>query len=153
MFALFNKKRTVVESGVMSGFFDFHSHILPGVDDGSRGDDESLEVLEWYEQLGVSRVTFTPHIMERYPLNNAERLRQVFERFRGLYSGPIELRLGAEYMLDSSFERYLEGGDMLTLWDDYLLMETSFASAPVRLYERLQRVMSSGYFVVLAHPE
>lgn len=153
MVRLFNRGKRVIESGLMSGFVDFHSHILPGVDDGSRSVDESLEMLRWYEELGVKRVTFTPHIMERYPLNNATRLRDEFNRFKGLYNGPVELSLGAEYMLDFSFEKHLESGDILTLWDDHLLLETSFVAAPVGMFERIQRIMSSGYFVVLAHPE
>ncbi|MFI3303167.1 MAG: CpsB/CapC family capsule biosynthesis tyrosine phosphatase [Rikenellaceae bacterium] len=149
----FIRRYNFVESKLFNGFADCHSHILPGVDDGVQSVDESLKILEWYEQMGVKRVIFTPHIMEDYPKNDAAYLREEFAKFRGEYSGNIELSLAAEYMLDSKFERHIESGDMLTLWDNYLLVESSYMSPPLHFFETLQMLMSKGYFVVLAHPE
>lgn len=150
---MFFNKKNLIDSYFFRGFTDYHSHILPGVDDGVYDTDEALEILNWYEVIGVSKVVFTPHIMEDFPKNNPENLRLEFSKFKELYKGNIELSLGAEYMLDSKFEQHLDSGDMLTLRDNYLLVECSFMEAPVRFFELMQKIMQKGYFVVLAHPE
>ena len=48
------------DSGIFEGFTDWHSHILPGVDDGARTVEEALEILRLYEELGVKAVWLTP---------------------------------------------------------------------------------------------
>ncbi len=154
MFSIFKRRYTLIEAKLFNGLCDYHSHILPAVDDGSHSVEESLDILSWYEELGVRKVVLTPHIMEKYPLNSTQSLGSAFEQFKSQYNGGVELHLGAEHMIDSRFLSHLSSGDMLTLdGDNHLLVEFSFASPPVRLFETLQRIMSSGYFVVLAHPE
>ena len=129
------RKQSLVESGLFEGFTDYHSHILPGVDDGVRSTDEALRILKWYEELGVERVVLTPHIAQLYPCNSAPYLRERFEVFRGQYQGGVELSLGAEYMLDSSFQTHLVQGDMLTVAENTLLVECSFISPPLNMLE------------------
>ena len=58
----FRKRVSLQDSGIFSGFTDWHSHILPGVDDGVRTMGESLEILRLYEELGVRSVWLTPHL-------------------------------------------------------------------------------------------
>lgn len=149
---LFSKKYKLDDTEFFSNFSDHHSHILPGVDDGVQSVEEALKILHWYEELGVKRVTFTPHIMEDYP-NNAQSLRLVFAKFQEQYHGSIELNLAAEYMLDSKFNNHLDSDDLLIMGDNYLLVESSYVSAPIYFFETLSRIASKGYFVVLAHPE
>ncbi|MDE6680269.1 MAG: capsular biosynthesis protein, partial [Muribaculaceae bacterium] len=60
----FNKVESLKDSGMFEGFTDWHSHILPGVDDGVKDMQTSLEILSRYEQLGVTKVWLTPHVME-----------------------------------------------------------------------------------------
>ena len=55
------------KSGLLDGFTDWHSHILPGVDDGIRTMDESLATLASFEEHGVKKVWLTPHVMEDCP--------------------------------------------------------------------------------------
>lgn len=142
------------DSSIFKGLEDFHSHILPGVDDGVSKIEESLQILNLYELLGVRKVWLTPHIMEDIP-NSTQYLSDVFNQLKIVYEGPIELRLSAEYMLDSLFINRLENKDLLPLGDDgsSLLVETSFWVGSNILYDMLQRILSAGYFPVLAHPE
>lgn len=51
---------TLYEAGLYSGYTDWHSHILPGVDDGVKTMDESLAILNKYEEMGVKEVWLTP---------------------------------------------------------------------------------------------
>lgn len=64
----FSRKYSILESGILDGGTDWHCHILPGVDDGIRTTEEALEVLAFYEQIGIKEVWLTPHIMEDSPM-------------------------------------------------------------------------------------
>lgn len=150
----FQKKQTLVESGIFQGMTDYHSHLLPGVDDGVQTPEESLEILRLYEKLGIREVWFTPHIMEDIP-NTTAGLRSRFEQFQKLYAGNIRLHLSAEYMLDNLFKERLAHRDLLPLGveGNHLLVETSYFNPPVDLYSMLEKIRKSGYYPVLAHPE
>ncbi len=151
---LFSRSKSLLSSGLFDGFTDCHSHILPGVDDGVQETEESLEILARYEELGVRRVWLTPHIMEDFPNTTAD-LKTRFERFRSFYKGSVELRLGAENMIDNLFEKRLEDNDFLTMGPngDHLLVETSYFTPPYGFHDILEKVKSNGYYPVLAHPE
>lgn len=147
-------KTTIEESGLFRGYTDWHSHLLPGVDDGIKNFDDALHILRRYEEFGVSRIWLTPHVMEDFP-NRPADLRQRFDELMAKYSGNIQLRLGSENMLDCLFERRLESGDLLPITDDgdHLLVETSYFSQPVNFWELIDLIQCRGYHVVLAHPE
>ncbi len=150
----FRKKKTLEESGFFTGFCDWHSHILPGVDDGVKTIEESLSILEMYEKAGVVTVWLTPHIMEDMP-NTTTELEKRFTELSEAYRGNIHLHLAAEYMLDTLFEERLESGDLLPLGTEsqHLLVETSCYNPPMNLSGILERIKAKGYFPVLAHPE
>lgn len=150
----FLQKQTLAESGVLRGMTDYHSHLLPGVDDGVQTVEESLAILRLYEQLGIREVWFTPHIMEDIP-NTTSGLRSRFEQFQKHYTGNIRLHLAAEYMLDNLFKERLAHRDLLPLGTEgnHLLVETSYFNPPMDLYGMLEKIKSAGFIPVLAHPE
>lgn len=142
------------KSGLLQGFTDWHSHILPGVDDGIKTMDESLETLAILESKGVRKIWLTPHVMEECP-NTTERLRDRFKDLREAYKGGIELRLASENMLDSLFEDRLAEKDFLPLGanGEYLLVETFYVNQPYGMDEMIDGVFSMGMTPILAHPE
>lgn len=150
----FQRKQTLAESGILRGMTDYHSHLLPGVDDGVQTVEESLEILRLYEQLGIREVWFTPHIMEDIP-NTTSGLRSRFEQFQKLYTGNIRLHLAAEYMLDNLFKERLAHRDLLPIGEegDHLLVETSYFNPPMDLYGMMEKIKSAGFIPILAHPE
>lgn len=145
---------TLKESGLLKGFTEWHCHLLPGVDDGVRTMEESLQLLDLYEESGIREVWLTPHVMEDIP-NTTEALKAGFEELKAAYEGGITLHLAAEYMLDNLFEERLDKGDLLPLkrGEEYLLVETSFFNPPMGLYDVLDRIGRKGFYAVLAHPE
>lgn len=147
-------KTTIERSGIYEGYTDWHSHLLPGVDDGIKSMEDAILILKRYEELGVKRVWFTPHVMEDYP-NRTDDLRRRFEEMKTRYDGEVELRLGAENMLDCLFEQRLEADDLLPITDegDHLLVETSYFNKSVNFWDTIERIQRKGYHVVLAHPE
>ena len=153
VFSIFRKQKTSIsDSGLLKGFCDCHTPLLPGVDDGVATIEQSLEVLAYMESQGVSQVWCTPHVMDDIP-NPTELLLRKFEELKTAYKGNIKLNLAAEYMLDSEFEKRLAEGDLLKMWDDVVLVETSTNIPPYNLLNLLENIMSKGYRPMLAHPE
>lgn len=151
----FRKRSTAVrDSGLFDGFCDWHSHILPGVDDGVKTMEESLDILRLYEKAGVRTVWLTPHIMEDIP-NTAAKLHGVYEELLNAYTGPIKLNLAAEYMLDSLFDERLTENDIMAIGPagGHILVETSRVNPPMAFEEMLSVIKSKGFYPILAHPE
>ena len=59
----FSNKISIRESGLLEGLCDYHCHLLPGVDDGVQEMEETLQLLQTWESVGVKDVWLTPHIM------------------------------------------------------------------------------------------
>ena len=139
---------------VFNGFVDYHSHILPGVDDGVRSFEDSKKILEEYTRLGVRKVYLTPHVMEDVP-NTVEDLKKRFEELKAYLEGVTvpELVLASENMLDGLFSERLEKGELLPLDGEHVLVETSYYNPPYNMEELIFKLKSAGYIPLLAHPE
>lgn len=149
----FTDKYSLISSGILDRSTDCHSHILPGVDDGFNLISDALTALDYYHSLGIRKVILTPHIKDLFPNNNYSSLNYEYEKFSAIYQGEVEIRLGAEYMMDANFEKHLESGQILTVSQDHILVECYATSCPYDFINRINRVMTAGYFIVLAHPE
>ncbi len=149
-----------LKSPLPSGFFneacDIHSHLLPGVDDGFPDEMKALEGLAFLGRMGFGKVKMTPHFMKDYPNNTRPNIEARYASFvaQAGDSLPVELSLGGEYMLDSSFPDRLEEG-FLTLDErgSLVLCETSYMMADPMMKEMLYQAMLKGYQPVMAHPE
>ncbi len=150
----FTRKQSLETSKFLSGFTDYHSHVLPGVDDGIKKIEDSIKVMKEYERQGVKVLWLTPHIMEDMPNQTAD-LKRRFELLKSYYDGPLELRLAAENMLDNLFEQRIADNDVLPIGNkgDHLLVETSYFTPPSDFEGKLGRVCKAGFFPLLAHPE
>ena len=146
------RKISLGKNGFFRGFYDCHSHLLPGVDDGLQQMEQSLELLAELEKAGVACLWLTPHVAEDMP-NTTVALEERFCLLRERYRGKMALRLAAEYMLDAGFSERLEKRDLLTLGQRRVLVETSFAGTPYNFWSLLDQIKEAGYFPVLAHPE
>lgn len=150
----FRNKRTVEQSGLFENFVDWHSHLLPGVDDGVQTLDETIKLLRRMKGVGVNRVVLTPHVMEEMPNEPLDLLKRFADLQESCKDIGVELRLAAENMLDSLFvKRMSENNVIAHVHENRLLVETSYFSPPFDLYGLLTMVASAGYFPVLAHPE
>ncbi len=147
----FSRKHKLLQTPLFEGFKDFHNHCLPGVDDGVQTMDEALDVLAYFESLGVSEVALTPHVMVGVN-KTSELVLSTFEKLQAAYNGPIELSLASEYMLDYNFmEQFQNGARHLT--QSHILVETSYLSAPENLDELLYEIVCDGVTPMIAHVE
>lgn len=128
---------------------DIHSHLVPGVDDGSQDIHTSLSFIEELQELGLKKIITTPHIMtELYP-NSPETLAAPFELLK---DASLPVHLAAEYYMDENFTGLMEA-PLLTLNGELVLVEISFMSEPFQLLTWLFDLQTKGYRPILAHPE
>ena len=132
---------------------DIHSHLLPGVDDGSPSIDVSVPVLQRFARDGVSLLVCTPHLNASHATNAPyDRYVEILTGLKAAAPDMPDLHLGWEIMLDSP------GVDltapMLTLGNSRaLLVEFARGGLPRGATQEMRRIIRSGRTVVLAHPE
>ncbi|MDF1516500.1 MAG: CpsB/CapC family capsule biosynthesis tyrosine phosphatase [Lutibacter sp.] len=156
MFSFFQKK-TPLTSLFPKNFVDIHSHFLPNIDDGAKSMDESVALLRRMQGYGIKNIICTPHVMESVWENSSEAIQQKLDalivHLKSIAFTDITISAAAEYMLDANFDRLLKTEKLRTLKDNYILVELSFISPPVNLFETLFNIQIAGYKPVLAHPE
>jgi tyrosine-protein phosphatase YwqE len=136
---------------------DFHSHLIPGIDDGATDMPATLQLLEGLQSLGFSGVITTPHIHGDFYKNSTVNIQAGLEDVRAALpaSGAAGLKLGvsAEYYLDNYFlEKVLPHG-LMTFGANQVLVEVSMMGWPQNFDTILFAVQAAGYQPVLAHPE
>ncbi len=135
---------------------DMHSHLIPGIDDGAKTIEDSLELIRHLYSLGYSKLITTPHIMSDYFRNTPEIIYKGLEEVRAALKKeniPVEISAAAEYYIDDGFMRKIEEEKLMTFGDNYLLVEVSYINPPDNVREVLFRAQVLGYKPILAHPE
>ena len=99
----------------MKSVVDFHSHILPNVDDGSASVEESISLLQMEKQQGVDLVVATPHFYAQHDtpekfLRRRARAEEVLREEMSRYSDLPEIKIGAEVY----FYRGISDSDAIT---------------------------------------
>ncbi len=137
--------------------FDIHSHILPGIDDGSPDIAVSLEMARMAVANGVTVQACTPHILPGVYNNSGPQIRKAIAALQQILDQEgISLRLvtGADVHLVPDLVGGLRSGHLLTLADTrYVLVEPPHHLPPQRLVEQFFNIMVAGYHPVLTHPE
>jgi|SRR5215469_7409728 len=136
---------------------DMHSHLLPGIDDGSPDMETSVMLIKEMNELGYKKLITTPHVLwDMYKNTSAiilEKLDEVKTRLKE-EKIEIEIHAAAEYFLDDHFTELLEHKEpLLTFGNKMVLVEFSMASQPFDLKKNLFEMQIQGYQPVLAHPE
>jgi len=136
---------------------DMHSHLLPGIDDGSPNLETSIELVRKMMKLGFKKFVTTPHIMWEMYKNTPEIINEKLELLRlALKSEGIdaEIKAAAEYFLDDHVEKLLATKQkLLTVADNMVLVEFSLANQPFGVKEILFELVMQGYQPIIAHPE
>jgi tyrosine-protein phosphatase YwqE len=155
MFSIF--KKTPQRADLSPLVADMHSHLIPGIDDGSPDLETSLSLIRSMVDLGYQKIITTPHIMgevyENGPdniLTGAQEVKQALKEEKI----DVEFFAAAEYMLDDHFSSLLERDlPLLTIKDNMVLVEFSFVSAPMDYKQKIFSMQIKGYRPILAHPE
>ncbi len=138
---------------------DFHSHLIPGIDDGSKSIEDTVLMLRKFVELGYTKVITTPHIMSDFYRNNPENIKAGLAEVRAAIQKeniPIEIEAAAEYYLDFHFDECIKSKNVLSFGphvDKYVLFELSFASEQPNVKETVFELLTGGYKPILAHVE
>ncbi|WP_294961476.1 CpsB/CapC family capsule biosynthesis tyrosine phosphatase [uncultured Flavobacterium sp.] len=152
----FLKSKPALKELLDGSFVDIHSHILPGIDDGAKNIAKSIELVSSLQNFGVSQIVTTPHIKHHVWNNSPEIIQsKLHETQKALQENKIKMPVHAtaEYFIDSWFENHFKEEKLLTLKDNYVLVEISYLSAPLNIYKTIFEIQLAGYIPVLAHPE
>jgi protein-tyrosine phosphatase len=134
---------------------DIHTHILPGVDDGSTDLDNSLKMLEQAYEQGVTHLVLTPHsILNSKTFLKKEELQLRFNKLvEAAKNIPIRLYLGSEIFYTDKVLSKLGSNELQTFANSkYLLIEFSMREES-DLDEILFNIRAKGFQPILAHPE
>ena len=154
--SLFSKKVVLdpVDLSVLK--VDMHSHLIPGIDDGSKSMDDTIGMLVKFKELGYQKIITTPHIMSDYYKNTPEIILGGLEEVRAEIKRiglDIEIEAAAEYFYDETLVERLEKGTFLTFGDNYVLVEFSFSSEPPGYEAFFFDMLIKGYRPIIAHFE
>lgn len=151
----FRKKKSVAELSWLHT--DMHSHLLPGIDDGSPDITTSIELIKGFQSLGYNKIITTPHVLwEIYPNTTEIILAKQEEVSKEIINAgvDIEFHAAAEYFIDEHFTDQLKNRmPLLTISGNMVLVEFSMVTAPMDLQEVLFEMQMQNYQPVLAHPE
>ncbi|MFC1540931.1 tyrosine-protein phosphatase [Candidatus Latescibacterota bacterium] len=139
---------------------DLHTHLLPGLDDGSHSLSESMETLKMHHSQGCKTVICTPHISPAYP-NSESSIKQKYDELKEAVSESsldIIIHYGAEYHFEMLFERIMSNEPFIFLnnKDDskrYLLVEFPFVFKMLWLDKLIDTLKGNDIVIVFAHPE
>ena len=156
MFSIF-KKKVSPASDYFPIVTDIHSHILPGIDDGAPDVETSILLIEGLMNLGITQSIATPHIIGDLYRNDATTINKALALVTDtLAEKQIDFKVtaAAEYMLDAYFlELLYSKTPLLTLKNNLLLTEFSYADKPYNVERLLFNIITEGYQPILAHPE
>jgi len=140
---------------------DLHSHLVPGVDDGARSLEDTLDAVERMTRLGILRILTTPHLQGSLSLDEERleaRLSEVTDAFRDAAEAvaerfpAVDFRRGHEVMLDVPDVRFDDPRTRLA-GTSFCLVEWPRLQLPPGTTRVLQRIAGEGWRPIIAHPE
>jgi protein-tyrosine phosphatase len=156
MFKLFSKPSQSKPDYSMIGV-DMHSHLLPGIDDGSPDLETSLKLILGMMELGFTKFITTPHIMWDMYRNDRDIILAKLELVREAVQKEglaVEINAAAEYFLDDHVAGLVKNNEpLLTVSGNLVLTEFSMAYPSHSLKDVLFDMQMQGYQPIIAHPE
>lgn len=138
-------------------FADIHNHMLFGVDDGARSEQEMDQIIDASYADGARHLCFTPHYHPGYFGEHQEQIAAAFDLAKKYASErypDLSLYLGNELRYERSCIEWLEEGRCRTLNDtEYLLVDFLYPEPAENIVDAMLRILNAGYTPVLAHVE
>lgn len=136
---------------------DFHAHIIPNVDDGSRSVEETFEIIKEAKEAGFDSIIATSHyIKNRYESNVEERNIWIDALQENLNRQKFDFKLylGNEIYFSDNIINYLEDGEAISMnFTSYVLFEFSLRTKPSNMYDVIYDMIGAKIVPILAHPE
>lgn len=136
---------------------DFHTHILPNIDDGAKCISETIALLQEAKSAGFKTIILTSHYMDNYyeaNVNDRMRLMNSIKSILEENKIDIQLVLGSEIYISDNINELIKRKKACTINNSrYILFELPLNTKPINLYETIYDMLQNGYIPILAHPE
>jgi len=135
---------------------DIHTHILPGIDDGSKDINESLDILRALVNQGVTEVIATPHIITGVYNNTKKIIDEKIEQLKTEIIAnklPIKVYKGAELYYEPNIIEKTKQEELNLAGSNYILIESDLQRFPDNFEKTLYQFQVAGYIPILAHAE
>lgn len=136
---------------------DFHTHLLPGVDDGAPTLSETMDLLAEMAHRGVKHIHFTPHCYHPLYPNRLSTLQPLYDRYLPQLQErfpTLRFSLGGELRISFELLEAIEKGEPLPVFgENCLLLENSLVECSEYLEPIQFELSARGYRLVMAHPE
>jgi protein-tyrosine phosphatase len=136
---------------------DMHSHLLPGIDDGVKTIEDSVELIRGMKDLGYQKLITTPHIIWDIYRNTPDIIQEKLVQVQDAVKSEgidMEIRAAAEYFLDEHVEELLKKKEpLLAISGNKVLTEFSMAFPSMNIKDLLFEMVMMGYQPIIAHPE
>ncbi|NLI92086.1 MAG: histidinol-phosphatase [Peptococcaceae bacterium] len=137
---------------------DIHCHILPGLDDGAKTINESLEIARELVEAGYTTVIATPHVFEARVMIHPDQIRQNVKMMNQVLeeeSIPLKVLPGAEIFIFPDMAKWFKEGKLLSLGDTgrYILVELPMLNIPSYTEQVFFDLQILGLTPIVAHPE
>lgn len=140
------------------GFIDIHAHLVPGVDDGSKSNKETVEMVKLAFQAGITTMIATPHYskgFQDYETDDIKKYCRALEKFVQKNVSPdFRIYAGQEIFYSERSLEMIQSGEVISLADSqYILLEFAPEVTYSLLYQALREIAMTPYYPVLAHVE
>ncbi|MEX2416503.1 MAG: CpsB/CapC family capsule biosynthesis tyrosine phosphatase [Paenibacillaceae bacterium] len=136
---------------------DLHSHILPGIDDGARTLEDSIEMAQLAVKDGIRLLAATPHHNNGRFSNEGIVVKQAIDSLNQELSRqniPLKVLPGHEIRINDLFWEECKAGNLLTLNDSrYMLIELPNQHVPRDIWDVIHELKLKGIVPIIAHPE
>lgn len=137
---------------------DVHSHLLPGIDDGSSSLDHSLDLARAAVKDGITHALMTPHHMNGQYMNHADDVTERTDAFQAELDAaniPLTVFPCQEVHLNGDLLAAIDAGDILTTDESgiYMLLEFPHDGIPTYASDMLFQIMQRGITPIIVHPE
>ena len=136
---------------------DFHTHIIPNIDDGSRSIEETFDLIQEAKEVGFEGIVLTSHYIENYYETGAyERNVCIKAISDSLKSKGIDTKLylaNEIYMSENMMDLLIQGKASTINEGSYVLFELPLNIEPINLYDVIYSMQQNKIVPILAHPE
>ena len=140
----------------MDKIVDIHTHILPGIDDGAHDIEESIRIINYLYNVGITDIVLTSHYVPNtiYSYNQLVRVKLLSTLKQKLNNDNIHLYLGNEVYLSEEVIDLLEKHEISTINDTkYMLVELPLTGCLNNFQSILCDLNAYGIIPIIAHPE
>ncbi len=121
----FFKQKPFLCDLIPNNHIDIHSHLLPGIDDGATSMEDTTQLIEGLNKIGIQKLITTPHIMGEVWNNTRAKIeKKVKTTIKELTVPNLKenFKAAAEYMIDAEFRELFKHEKLLTLKDNLVLV-------------------------------